>query len=122
VQPDPFELDRNVGHSVPQTPQLLLSVSRSTHVSPHKLVPLWVQAGPHRAFTHTCSLPQVRPQTPQFFLSEKRSVQVLPQRVSRPEQDKPKDIVIGAVGLTAFPFEPDSKHQEFWQVSPDGQI
>jgi hypothetical protein len=81
MQEDPFALDTRDGHSDPQDPQFFISVSRSTHVSSHKLVPLSVHAGPHRAFTQVSWLPQVRPQTPQFFLSVNISTQELPQGI-----------------------------------------
>jgi hypothetical protein len=118
---DPVAWGRNVLHSVPQVPQLFISVSRLTQLSPHKLVRLSVQAGPHRAFTQISWLPQARPQTPQLFLSEKTFTQELPQGIWPEEQDNSGVIIRGALVLTTGAEVPGRKQRLFWQFCPDGQ-
>jgi hypothetical protein len=118
---DPTALDTSDGHSVPQVPQFFISVSRLTHVSSHKLVPLFVHAGPHRAFTQISWLPQVRPQTPQFFLSVKISTQELPQGIWPDEQDNSGVIVTRGLVFTTGAEISCRRHRPFWQFCPDVQ-
>jgi hypothetical protein len=110
VHRDPLEWGRDVLHSVPQDPQLFMSESRSTHWSLHKVVPLFMHAGPHRAFTQDSPALQARPQTPQFFRSEKIFTQEPLQAISSWEQETSAVTVTKAVvtavvaGRTHCPF------------------
>jgi hypothetical protein len=86
------------------------------------VVPLSVQADPHRAFTEISWLPQARPQTPQFSLSEKIFTQELSQTISPWIQDNSGVIVMRALVFTTGTEETGWKHRVFWQFCPDWQM
>jgi hypothetical protein len=74
----PLEQDEVPGHTVPQAPQLLLSVAVFTHAPPHEVVPAGQAQAPAAQLVPPV---QALPQAPQLALSVDVSTQAPPQAV-----------------------------------------